>query len=98
MDLIIDVFILVERERSTQAHIHDHTNRPHVQRAIVSLVQEHLRGQVSRRAHDRTAERLLSNDASKTKVTKFHLCICSMGGKKCHKSQQRRNETLHYAI
>lgn len=90
MDLIIDVFILVERKRSTQANIHDHTNRPHVQRAIVSLVQEDLRGQVSRRAHDRAAERLLSNDAGKTKVTKFHLCICSMGGKKCyHKSQQR---------
>lgn len=78
VDLIINVLILVERERSTQANIHDHTNRPHVKRAIVSLVQEDLRGQVSRRAHDRTAERLLSNDASKTEITKFHLWKCNM--------------------
>ncbi len=83
MDLIIDVFILVEGESSTQTDIHDHTYRPHVQRAIVTLVQQDLGGQISWRANDRTAERLLSDDAGKTKVTKFHLQISRVGGKKC---------------
>lgn len=73
VDLIIDVLIFVEGERPAQTDIHYHSDGPHVQRAIVTLVEENFRGQVSRCANDRTAERLLSNDASKTKVTKFHL-------------------------
>lgn len=75
MDLIVYVFIFIEGEGSAQANVHDHTNWPHVQGAIITLVQEDLGGQVSRCSHDRATERLLSDDASKAKVTKFHLCV-----------------------
>lgn len=73
MNLIIDVFIFIKGEGSAQANVHDHTNRPHVQGSIITLVQEDLGGQVRRRSHNRPTERLFSDDASKAKVAKFHL-------------------------
>jgi hypothetical protein len=38
LDLLVDVFVLVERERAGQAHVDDHARRPHVQAAVVALV------------------------------------------------------------
>lgn len=73
VDLVVDVFILVKRERATQADIHNDTDRPHVQRAVVTLVQQNLWGQVGWGANHRAAERLLANDSGETKVAQLHL-------------------------
>lgn len=98
MDLIVDVFIFIEREGSAQTNVHDHTNWPHVQGPIITLVQEDLGGQVSRRTHDRPTERLLSDDASKAKVTKFHLCVrdseVQVGGSWVEEEEQKKL-TIH---
>lgn len=68
MDLVIDVLILVKWECPTQADIHDDTHRPHVQRAVVALIQQNFRRQISRGPDNRAAERLLANDAGKSEV------------------------------
>lgn len=51
VDLVVDVLVFVERERPTQAHVHDDADRPHVKGAVVTLVQQNLRRQVGRGAH-----------------------------------------------
>lgn len=73
MDLVVDVFILIERKRPTQAHVHDDADRPHVKGAVVTLVQQNLWRQVGRGADHRAAERLFADDASKPKVAEFDL-------------------------
>lgn len=73
MDLVVDVLVLVERKCPTQAHVHDDADGPHVERAVVTLVQENLRCQVGRGADHGAAEGLFTNDAGKAKVTEFHL-------------------------
>lgn len=73
VDLVVDVFIFVKGEGSAEADVHDDAHRPHVQGAVIALVQQHLGGQVSRRAHHRTTERLLTDDTGKTEVTQLHL-------------------------
>lgn len=55
------------------ADIHNNTNRPHVQRSIISLVQQNLWGQVGGGADHRATERLLTDDTGKAKVTQLHL-------------------------
>lgn len=72
-DLLSDVLVLVEGERAAQAHVHDDAHGPHVQRAVVAVVADHLRRQVGRRAHDRAPERLLTDDAGEAKVAELHL-------------------------
>lgn len=72
-DLLLDVLVLVEGERAAQAHVHDDAHRPHVQSAVVAAAPDHLRGQVSGRAHDRAAERLLTDDAGEAEVAQLHL-------------------------
>lgn len=44
LDLLVDVLVLVEGERARQRHVDDDAHRPHVQRAVVALVAQHLRG------------------------------------------------------
>ena len=73
VDLVVDILVLIERECPTQADVHNDTDRPHVQWAVVTLVQQNLRGQVGWGADYRAAERLLANDAGKTEVTQLHL-------------------------
>ena len=73
LDLVFDVLILVEGERAAEADVHDHAHRPHVQRAVVALVEQHLGRQVGRRAHHRAPERLLADDAREAEVAQLHL-------------------------
>lgn len=73
MDLVVDVLIFIEWKRPTQAHVHDDADRPHVQGAVVTLVEQDLWRQVGRRADHRAAERLLADDASEAKVAEFDL-------------------------
>lgn len=73
LDLIMNVFILIKRERSTETDIDDHTHGPHVQRAVVALVPKHLRGEVRRGSYHRTPKRLLTNNTCKTEITQLHL-------------------------
>ena len=51
LDLIVDVLVLVERERAAQAHVHDHADAPHVERAVVPLVAQHFRSCMKRGNH-----------------------------------------------
>ena len=53
--------------------VNDDPGAPHVQGPVVSLVPEHLRGQVGRRAHHRLPEPLLTDDSGKAEITEFHL-------------------------
>ena len=73
VDLVVDVLVLVEGEGAAQADVHDDAHRPHVQRAVVALVEQHLGRQVGRRAHHRAAERLLADDAGEAEVAQLHL-------------------------
>lgn len=43
LDLVVDVLVLVERERPAQADVDDDADAPHVQRAVVALVAQHFR-------------------------------------------------------
>lgn len=72
-DLLGNVLVLVEGKRSTQADVQDHPYSPHVQRSVIAVALDHLRGQIRRRSHHRAPERLLADDPCKTKVTQFHL-------------------------
>ena len=73
LDLLIDVLILVEGERAREAHIDDHTRRPHVQAPVVPLVAKHLGRQVGRRAHHGLSKAFLADDAREPKVAELHL-------------------------
>lgn len=73
VDLVIDVFVLIEWKCPTQADVHNDTDRPHVQRAVVALVQQDLRRQVGRCTDHRAAKRLLTDDTGKAKITQLHL-------------------------
>lgn len=73
MDLVVDVFVLVKWKRPAQADVHDDANRPHVQRAVVALVEQNLRCQVSGGPDHRATEGLFANDAGESKVTQLHL-------------------------
>ena len=42
--LVVDVFVLVEGEGAAERDVRDHADGPHVQRAVVALVAEHLWG------------------------------------------------------
>jgi len=44
LNLFIDVFILIEGKGPTKANIHNNTNAPHIQRAIVTLITKNLGG------------------------------------------------------
>lgn len=72
-DLLFDVLVLVEGEGPAQAHVHDDTHRPHVQRAVVAAAADHLGRQVGWRPHDRATERLLADDAGEAEVAQLHL-------------------------
>lgn len=56
LNLVVDVLVLVEGEGPAEAHVDYDTHRPHVQRAIVALVAQDLRGQVRRGPHNRAAK------------------------------------------
>lgn len=73
LDLVINVFILIERKCAAQADVDDDSHRPHVQWTVVAFTPQHLWCQIRRCAHHWTAKRFLPNNASKTKVTQFHL-------------------------
>lgn len=60
-------------QRLLQPDVDDDADRPHVQRAVVALVPEHLRRQVRRRADHRAPERLLADDPGEAEVTELHL-------------------------
>jgi len=69
MDLIIDILVFIERECPTETDVHNNADWPHVQWAVIALVQQNLWGQIGRCAHHWAAERLLTDDTSKAKVT-----------------------------
>lgn len=73
VDLVVDVFVLIKRKCPTQADIHNDTDRPHVQRAVIALVQKNLGGQIGRGAYHRAPKRLLTNDTGEAEVTQLHL-------------------------
>lgn len=72
-DLLLDVLFLIEGKRATQTHVHDDAHRPHVQQAVVAAAVDHLRRQIGGRAHHRTTERLLTDNAGKTEIAELHL-------------------------
>lgn len=71
--LLPDVLVLVEGERAAQADVHDDAHRPHVQRAVVAAVADHLGRQVGWGPHYRATERPLADDAGETEVAQLHL-------------------------
>lgn len=73
MNLVVDVLILIEWECTTQAHVHDNANGPHVKGTVVTLVQQNLWRQVGWGADHRAAKRLFADDAGKAKVAEFDL-------------------------
>ncbi len=73
LDLVMNVFILIKGEGSTETDIDDDTHWPHVQRAVVALVAKHLRGEVRWGTYHRTPKRLLTNNTCKTEITQLHL-------------------------
>lgn len=73
VDLVIDVFVLIKRKCPAQADVHDDADRPHVQWAVVALVEQNFRCQVSGGPNHRATERLFADDTGKSKVTKLHL-------------------------
>lgn len=73
LDLVIDVFILIERKCPAQADIHNDSHGPHVKGAVVAFTAQHLWSQVGRGAHHRPPERLLADDSGKAKVAQLHL-------------------------
>lgn len=73
LDLVINVFVLVEGEGATQTHVDDDAYWPHVQRAVVAFTAQHLRSQVRRCAHYRAPKWLLSDDAGEAEITQLHL-------------------------
>lgn len=54
-------------------YIHDDTNRPHIERSVISFVEQDLGGEVCRGSDHRTTERFLFDYPSKAKVAQFDL-------------------------
>ena len=64
LDLIVDVLVVVERERAAQADVDDDSHRPHIQGPVVALVTEHLR-----RCGDKTESNVARKHSHRTRET-----------------------------